>query len=107
MDFENLNILPIHNVLADVDRIVVILGHEEERRMKETLDRIIRNMYNKYQRAYMLNNPEKRRAVQEKYRDSHPKTEEQRIKDREYSKAYYLKKKEEKRIINLRNSDIS
>ena len=101
MDFENLNILPINNVLADVDRIVVIVAEEERRDLDYALSRIVRNMYNKYHRLYMNDNPEKRKAIQQKYRETHPKTEVQKAIDKAYAKAYYLKKKEEKnRIIN-------
>ena len=103
MDFENLNILPLHNVLADVDRIVVILAEEGNRNVDMSLNRTVQNMYNKHIRLYNQANPDKRKAIQEKYRASHPKTEEQKAIDKAYAKAYYLKKKEEQRIRNLLN----
>jgi hypothetical protein len=103
MDFENLNILPLNNVLADVDRIVVILAEEENRNIDTAFNRTIQNMYNKHHRLYMQANPDKRRAIQQKYRETHPKTEEQKAIDKAYAKAYYLKKKEEKRIRDLIN----
>jgi hypothetical protein len=103
MDFENLNIIPLNNVLADVDRIVVILAEEENRNVDMALNRTIKNMYNKHHRIYMNNNPDKRRAIQQKYKETHPKTEEQKAIDKAYSKAYYLRKKEEKRIRDLIN----
>jgi len=104
MDFENLNILPINNVLVDIDRIVVIVAEEERRDLDNALSRIVKNMYNKYHRLYMNDNPEKRREIQRKYREAHPKSEAQKANDKAYAKAYYLKKKEEKnRIINSIN----
>jgi hypothetical protein len=103
MDFENLNILPLNNVLADVDRIVIILAEEENRNVEQSLNRTVQNMYNKHHRLYMQANPDKRRAIQQKYRETHPKTEEQKAIDKAYAKAYYLKKKEEKRIRDLIN----
>jgi hypothetical protein len=104
MDFENLNILPINNVLVDVDRIVVIVAEEENRNIDTAFNRTIKNMYNKHIRMYNQANPDKRRAIQQKYRETHPKSEIQKIVDKAYAKAYYLKKKEEKnRIINSIN----
>ena len=101
MDFENINIIPLNNVLEDVDRIVVIIAEEERRELDNSLNRIVKNMYNKYHRLYMNDNPDTRKAIQQKYRDTHPKTEAQKASDKAYAKAYYLKKKEEKnRIIN-------
>jgi len=58
--------------------------------------RVVKEMYNKHHRLYMNDNPEKRKAIQLKYRLAHPKTEEQKERDREYARLYYLKKKEEK-----------
>ena len=97
MDLNNINLLPFNNALADVERIVVIIGNEEDRRREEALNRCIKNMYNKYHRVYMNANPEKRRDIQRKYKETHIKTDEQKERDRIYARNYYLKKKEEKR----------
>ena len=103
MNFENLNILPFNNVLEDVNRIIVILAEEETGHIEYSINRTVQKMYNRHHREYMRANPDKRKVIQDKYREKHPKTDADRVKDREYAKAYYIKKKEENRIRNLIN----
>jgi hypothetical protein len=90
-----------NNILETVNQVVEIIRREEETEMANTMNSIIKNMYNKHHRLYMNDNPEKRKAIQEKYKASHPKTDEQKVRDKTYAKMYYLKKKEEKIRNNL------
>tara|TARA_R110000868_G_scaffold288636_2_gene548915 strand:+ start:188 stop:526 length:339 start_codon:yes stop_codon:yes gene_type:complete len=110
------NLIINNNALETVNEVVEIIRREEEREREQTMNdsmiRLIKNMYNKHHRLYMGDNPEKRKAIQQKYRDLHPKTEEQKEKDREYARLYYLKKKEAKNrnngiILVAYNLDIS
>ena len=87
-----------NNVLETVNQVIEIIRREDE---QEITNRILKNMYNKHHRLYMNDNPERRKAIQDKYRASHPKTEEQKANDKAYAKMYYLKKKEEKIRNNL------
>jgi len=90
-----------NNVLETVNQVVEIIRREEETEMANTMNSIVKNMYNKHHRLYMNDNPEKRKTIQEKYKASHPKTDEQKARDKTYAKMYYLKKKEEKIRNNL------
>jgi KaiC/GvpD/RAD55 family RecA-like ATPase len=94
------NLIINNNVLETVNQVIEIIRREEEtereRAVADSMSRVVKNMYNKHHRLYMNDNPEKRKAIQLKYRQSHPKTEEQKERDREYARLYYLKKKEEK-----------
>ena len=82
-----------NNVLVTVNQVIEILRREQEQEMTNTMNRLVKNMYNKHHRLYMNDNPEKRKAIQDKYKASHPKTEEQKARDKTYAKMYYLKKK--------------
>lgn len=99
MDFnfeiENINLIPYQGVLTDVDRISIIMAEENRHFMK--------TIYNRYMKLYNKNNKEKRRAIQRKYIEAHPKNDIQRAIDKQYQKAYYLKKKLER----LEQSDIT
>jgi len=94
------NLIINNNVLETVNQVIEIIRREEEtereRAVADSMSRVVKNMYNKHHRLYMNDNPEKRKAIQLKYRLAHPKTEEQKERDREYARLYYLKKKEEK-----------
>jgi hypothetical protein len=94
------NLIINNNVFETVNQVIEIIRREEEtereQALNDSMSRVVKNMYNKHHRLYMNDNPEKRKAIQLKYRQAHPKTEEQKERDREYARLYYLKKKEEK-----------
>ena len=95
MDFnfeiENINLIPYQGVLTDVDRISIIMAEEHSTFLK--------TIYNRYMKLYNKNNPEKRREIQRKYNETHPKNDIQRAISKEYQKAYYLKRKLEQNNI--------
>ena len=99
MDFnfeiENINLIPYQCVLTDVNRISIIMAEENRHFMK--------TIYNRYMKFYNKNNSDKRRAIQRKYNETHPRTDIQKAISKEYNKAYYLKKKLER----LEQSDIT
>ena len=96
------NFIINNNILETVNEVVEIMRREEETAMAESMRRCVKNMYNKHHRQYMNDNPDKRKAIQQKYRETHPKTESDKLKDKEYARLYYLKNKEIKRNINMK-----
>ena len=94
------NFIINNNILETVNEVVEIMRREEETAMAESMKRCVKNMYNKHHRLYMNANPDKRKAIQQKYRETHPKSESDKLKDKEYARVYYLKKKEIKKSIN-------
>ena len=73
--------------------------------MENNISPTLKNYYNEYQRIYKHINKDKIKQIQQKYKQNHPKTEEQKNKDREYAKNYYLLKKHNNNNNNNTSND--